>query len=112
MSVPPGIQGESIIASRKECKWDPLKRLVVWSIPVLKSGTVVDDSMKFHMNSAEYTSQSGSESPNFPAIIRCTGSDRISGIDINIGMMSKDLQPNQKLEADVSRSFVLIHRFI
>ena len=122
MSVPPGIQGESMIASRKECKWDSLKRLVVWTIPKLNAGSVLEDSMQFQMNPNSTTFTSGTEnhvttsehalSPNFPAIVRCTGSDRISGIDINIGMMSKDLQPNQKLEADISRSFTLIHRFI
>lgn len=116
LSVPPGIQGESFTSSRKECQWDSLKRLVVWNIPLLKAGSVVDDWMQFHMTSVPTTGNDTTNpsevSFNFPAMIRCIGSDRISNIDMNIGMMSKDLLPNQKLEADVSRSFTLIHRFI
>jgi hypothetical protein len=108
MSVPPGIQGESMVSSRDGCRWEPLKRLVVWTVTSINKGDVIEDTIQFNMSSAD----KGNNTLNFPVIVQCSGSDRISGIDVNIGMMSKDLLPHQTLEAEVSRTFSLIYRCI
>ena len=42
MAVPPDINGETMKMSLRGGVWDPMRRIIIWSAPMMKSGETIE----------------------------------------------------------------------
>ena len=85
MAVPPDASGETMKMSLRGGVWDPMRRMIVWSFPVMKNGETIDFQLQF-----EYcASPSGAacdELPRFPILVRCDAEQtQLSDVEIQVG---------------------------
>jgi len=98
--VPVELDGENVTMSRKGGVWDEMKRTLIWNIPKLDPGEIVDIQAQFKNNTEWGVSKSkshdhansataggggydGSEFLKFPVLARCNGDTNFSKIDMN-----------------------------
>ena len=79
MAVPPDVSGETMKMSLRGGVWDPMRRIIIWSAPSIKSGETVEFQLQF-----EYTAVSNLL-PAFPVLVRCDADDQLSGVQIEVG---------------------------
>lgn len=100
MAVPPDVSGETMKMSLRGGVWDPMRRIIIWSSPYMKSGETIEFQLQF-----EYTANSatggtappGTTSnnvgrngnnnllPSFPIMVRCDADDKLSDVQIEVG---------------------------
>jgi len=115
VAVPPNIDGETLKMSTKGGMWDPMKRLIVWSAPVLASGETMEVQMQFEIVTSDADRITP---PKFPILVRCDGmKDQLSDITIRIGGGRHQLVDNggsNSLDLDdslvLSKAYRLFHR--
>ena len=80
MAIPPDVSGETMKMSLRGGVWDPMKRIIIWSSPSMKSGETIDFQLQF-----EYTAISNLL-PVFPILVRCDSvDDQLSDIKLQVG---------------------------
>ena len=75
LAVPPDINGEDCRMSRKEGKWDELKRTISWVVPELEKGKALEFQAQFLNDTPERT-------PKFPVLVRCDYDQLFSGLRV------------------------------
>ena len=122
LSVPQGIDGETVKMSRKGGVWDPMKRIVVWDVPSLGIGDTVEVQSQFEFTSRSTEkdsegsnlgtvarSQGALHQPKFPLLVRCSVlDDQLSAVGIDIN--NKD--EISTVRVNLERSFRVLHRRI
>lgn len=83
--VPVGMDGENVTMSREGGVWDDMKRTLIWTIPKLKSGEIVDVQAQFKSDEvhSKLAPGAGFESLKFPVLARCNGDANFSKINMN-----------------------------
>ena len=83
MAVPPDVSGETMKMSLRGGVWDPMRRIIIWSSPCMKSGETIEFQLQFEYSG---TNTSINHVPIFPILVRCDSmDDQLSDVSINIG---------------------------
>jgi len=115
MAVPPDVNGESMKMSLQGGVWDPMRRVVIWSSPLVKSGETIEFQLQF-----DYTSVND-QLPRFPVLVRCDSTnDKLSDVEIGVGgetyfdaSGATHRQPGRTpFKMNLSTSYRLFHRKI
>mmetsp|Transcript_398 Transcript_398/g.568 ORF Transcript_398/g.568 Transcript_398/m.568 type:complete len:408 (+) Transcript_398:207-1430(+) len=117
MAVPPDVSGETMKMSLRGGVWDPMRRIIIWSSPMMKSGQTIEFQLQFEYLAASVSKQS--HLPLFPVLVRCDGiDDQLSDVCVKIGgEMYNDVHGVQKpaprpYRMKLSKSYRLFHRKI
>ena len=95
--------------SRKGGVWDEMKRTLIWTIPKLNPGEIVDIQAQFKCNTTE-TGLSPSQSFGsfkFPVLARCNGVTNFSKIDVNSDYNEDGSSP---VGLELERSATILYR--
>ena len=81
--VPLGLNGENVTMSLRGGVWNDMKRSLVWNIPKLDPGEVIDIQAQFKTRTEEGPRESCLESHKFVVLARCIGDTNFTKIDLN-----------------------------
>ena len=90
MAVPPDVIGETMKMSLRGGVWDPMRRIIIWSSPFLKSGETIEFQLQFEYTATTATDIDGNVPdqflPRFPVLVRCDSmDDQLSDVEIQVG---------------------------
>lgn len=115
LAVPPDVSGETMKMSLVGGVWDPMRRIIIWSSPSMKSGETIEFQLQF-----EYT-PTNNLLPRFPVLVRCDSSDdQLSDVEIQVGGqtyydgngLTHLQQGPSPFKMNLSTSYRLFHRKI
>merc|ERR1712154_270487 len=119
-AVPLEIDADTLNMSKAhDGYWDKMKRLLVWSVPELKSGRVFELHVQCGFmeedtstTTATTTAKKGSnKNPNFPVLVRCSSfRNQLSSIELVVNHV--DGAPTSPVVLSQSQSYRLVYRKI
>jgi len=102
------LDGESVTMSRRGGIWDELKRSLVWVLPELDAGEIIDIQAQFKSNKERGPNERNLDYYKFPVLAKCNGDMNFSKIDLNTDY-SED---GSIVEIDLKRSATVLYRKI
>jgi len=124
MAVPLEIDADTLkMSNTHDGYWDKMKRLLVWSVPELKSGRVFelhvqcgfmeeDTSTTTTTATTTTTTKKGpNKNPNFPVLVRCSSfRNQLSSIELVVNHV--DGAPSSSVVLNQSQSYRVVYRKI